>query len=105
MLEKRRQNLAETDRGSYYNQEEWLEEFLEDKGAFCNGFESDDIDNDDENYNEIIGAVVCRCSSKWVFLKILQIPQENTWSFFLIKFQSITPATLFKTGSNTVAFP
>ena len=29
MLE-RRQNLAETDRGSNYNQEEWVEEFLDD---------------------------------------------------------------------------
>ena len=34
MPEKRRQNLAETDRGSYYNQEEWLEEFSDDKFAF-----------------------------------------------------------------------
>ena len=25
-----RQSLAETDRGSYYNKEEWLEEFLDD---------------------------------------------------------------------------
>ena len=32
---KRRQNLAETDRGSYYK-EERLEEFLDSKGAFCN---------------------------------------------------------------------
>ena len=46
----RRQNLGETDRGSYYNQEEWLEEFLDDKGAFYNGIESDGSDNDDENY-------------------------------------------------------
>ena len=38
---KRRQNLAETDRGSYYK-EEWLEEFLGSKGAFYNGNESDD---------------------------------------------------------------
>ena len=30
---KRRQNLAETDRGSYYK-EEWLEKFLDSKGAF-----------------------------------------------------------------------
>ena len=49
---KGRQNLAETDKGSYYNKEEWLEEFLEGKGAFYNGSESDDSDNDDENYNE-----------------------------------------------------
>ena len=31
--ERRQKNLAETDKGSYYNQEEWLEEFLNDKGA------------------------------------------------------------------------
>ena len=37
---KRRQNLSETDRGSYYK-EEWLEEFLDSKGEFYNG-------NDDE---------------------------------------------------------
>ena len=36
MPEERRQNLAETDRGSYYNQEEWVEEFLDDKGEFYN---------------------------------------------------------------------
>ena len=45
---KRRQNLAETDRGSYYK-EERLEEFLGIKGAFYNGNESD---NDDKSYNE-----------------------------------------------------
>ena len=37
---KRRQNLPETDKGSYYK-EEWLEEFLDSKGAFYNGSESD----------------------------------------------------------------
>ena len=45
---KRRQNLAETVKGSYYK-EEWLEEFLDSKGAFYNGNESD---NNDESYNE-----------------------------------------------------
>ena len=50
--------------GSYYNQEEWLEEFLDDKRAFYDVSESDDSDNDDENYNENIGAVARRCSSK-----------------------------------------
>ena len=64
MPEEKRQNLGEADRELYYNQEEWLEEFLDDKGAFYNGIESDDSDNDDENYNENIGAAVCRCSSK-----------------------------------------
>ena len=43
---KRRQNLAETDRGSYYK-EEWLEEFLDSKGAFYNGNESD---NNNESF-------------------------------------------------------
>ena len=45
---KRRQNLAKTDRGSYYK-EEWLEESLDSKCAFYNVNESD---NDDESYNE-----------------------------------------------------
>ena len=36
MLEERRQNLGETDRGSCYNQEKWLEEFLDDKSEFYN---------------------------------------------------------------------
>ena len=39
MPEGRRQNLPETDRGSYYNQEEWVEKFVDDKGAFYNGSE------------------------------------------------------------------
>ena len=43
---KRRQNLAETDKGSYYK-EEWLEEFLDSKGAFYNGNESD---NNNESF-------------------------------------------------------
>ena len=42
---KRRQNLAETDKGSYYK-EEWLEEFLDSKGAFYNGNESDNNNNE-----------------------------------------------------------
>ena len=46
---KRRQNLAETDRVSYYNIEEWLEEFLDGKSAFYHDSESDDSINDDEN--------------------------------------------------------
>ena len=47
MLVKKRQNLAETGRGYY--KEELLEEFLESKGAFYNGNESD---NDDAKYYE-----------------------------------------------------
>ena len=52
MSEERRQNLAETDRGSYYNPEEWFEEFLDGKAAFYNDGESDDSDIEDQNYNE-----------------------------------------------------
>ena len=40
MPEEKRQSLAEAGKGSYYNQEEWLEEFLDDKGAFYSGTEA-----------------------------------------------------------------
>ena len=87
MPEDRRQNLAETDRGPHYNQEEWLEEFLDDKGAIYNRVESDDSDYDHESYNENMGAVVHRCSSESVFL-----------------IGTLRPATLLKTDSNTGVF-
>ena len=45
---KGKQNLAKTDRGSYYK-EEWLEQFLDGKGAVYNCNESD---NNDGSYNE-----------------------------------------------------
>ena len=45
---KRRQHFAETGRESYYK-EEWLEEFLDSKGAFYSGNQND---NNDESYNE-----------------------------------------------------
>ena len=61
---RRRQNLARTDRASYYKQEQWLEEFLYDKATFYNGSENDDSENDDENYNEKIEAVARGCYSK-----------------------------------------
>ena len=64
MPEEKGQNLAERDRGSYYNQEEWLEEFLDNKGTFYDGSESDISESDDDNYTENIEAVVRRCSSK-----------------------------------------
>ena len=58
MAAKRRQNLAETDRRSYY-EEERLEEFLESKGAIYNGNGSD---NDDEMrvIMKIISKSCCR---------------------------------------------
>ena len=37
---KRRQSLAEANKGSYYK-EQWLEEFLNSNGAFNNGNEGD----------------------------------------------------------------
>ena len=62
MPERNIQNLAKTDKGSYYNQEEWLEEFLDDKGAIYNGTEA------------ATGGVLLQK----VFLKIWQISQKNT---------------------------
>ena len=44
MPAKRRQNLAETERGSYYKEEQ-LEEFLDSKGAF---YDSNENDNNDK---------------------------------------------------------
>ena len=49
-------NLAVTDRGSYYK-EERLEEFLDSKGAFCNGNESD---NDDKSYWRVLPIVAIK---------------------------------------------
>ena len=80
MPKERGQNWAEADRGSYCDQEEWLEEFLDDKGAFYDGSENDDSENDDDNYTENIEAVVRKCSSKYVFLKISQISQKSTYA-------------------------
>ena len=39
MPEEKRKNLAETDKGQYFNQAEWLEKFLDDKSAIYNGTE------------------------------------------------------------------
>ena len=63
MLIKRRQNLAETDRGSYYK-EEWLEEFLDSKDAFYNGNESD-------NNDERVIMKIMNSSSYWRVLPIV----------------------------------
>ena len=58
----REKYLAETDRGSYYNQKESPEEFLDNKDAFYDGTKSDDIENADENDTEKIEAFFHRCS-------------------------------------------
>ena len=63
-----------------------------------------------EKDNNQSGVIVRRCSSKQVFLKILQISQVNTcvgarkfgWSLFLIK---LWPATLLKRGCTKTMFP
>ena len=47
--------------------------------AASDGSESDESENDDENYNEVIQGVVHRCSSRLKFLKISQISQGNTY--------------------------
>ena len=52
MTKENRQNLANTDRGSYYNQEEWLEEFLELKGIFYNDSDSDSETYDNESSSD-----------------------------------------------------
>ena len=45
---KRRQNLSQTDMGSYCKKE-WLGEFLDSKDAFYNGNESDNDESNNEN--------------------------------------------------------
>ena len=52
MTLKRRWNLAETDRGSYYK-EEWIDKFLDSKGAFYNSNESQWC----ESYNEKMNSI------------------------------------------------
>ena len=46
---RKKKILAETDRGSYYKQEVWLEAFFDDIRAFSDGCESDGSDNDDKH--------------------------------------------------------
>ena len=72
MLTEKGQNLAQTDKGSYYNQEEWLEEFLDDKGAIYNG-----------------GVL-----QEKMFLRILQISQKN--ACLGVFFSGLRSATLLK---------
>ena len=88
MPKERRQNWSETKRGSYYNQQEWVEEYLDDKDAFYNGSESDDGDNDDENYNENMEALVRKflIGALKNFANFTE--RRLCWSFLLIKFQS-----------------
>ena len=52
MTKENRQNLADMDRGSHYNQEEWLEEILEDKGIFYNDSDNDNRTHDNESSSD-----------------------------------------------------
>ena len=52
MTKENRQNFIDTDRGSYYNQEKWLEEFLEVKGIFYNDNDSDSETYDNESLSD-----------------------------------------------------
>ena len=58
MSVKRRENLAETDRGSYYKEEQW-KKFLDSKVVFYNVNESG---NDDESIMKIMNS----SSYQWV---------------------------------------
>ena len=52
MTKEKRQNLTDMERGSYYNQEEWLKEFLEDKGIFYNDDDSESETYDNESSSD-----------------------------------------------------
>ena len=84
---------------------------LDDKGAFYNGSESGDGDNDDENYNENMEIVDRRLFADQSFFKIRVLKnfanftgKDLCWSFLLIKWQGQKPATLLKMDSKTGVF-
>ena len=52
MAKENRQNLVNPDWGSHYNQDEWLEEFLEGKGIFYNDSDSDSETYDNESSSD-----------------------------------------------------
>ena len=95
VLEGRRQNLAGKDRESCYNQEEWLEEFLDKKDASSMVVKMMTVKIWWELYWKY------KCSSSDMFHKI-GIPKNFAnftgkhlcWSFFLIKLLTLRPATL-----------
>ena len=51
-------------------------------------------------------VAVLRCSARYMFLNILQIPQENTYvgDFFSNNVTYLRPATLLKRDSSTGVF-
>ena len=85
MPQGKRQNLGETDRGSCYNQGEWLE-FLDDKGAFHNGSEIDS-ENHEENCDKKYRSSCLQMFSKIGTLKSFTnfTGKHLCWSTFLIK--------------------
>ena len=52
MTKENRQNIVDMDRGSYCNQEEWLEKILEDKGIFYNNGDCDSETYDNESSSD-----------------------------------------------------
>ena len=68
---------------------------IDDKGAFYNGSESDNDDNDDENYNGNMEAVVRGFQIRIRKFEDSQILQETT---------CVGVSNLLKTGSSTGAF-
>ena len=52
MAKENRQNLVDPDWGSHYNQDEWLEEFLEGKGIIYNDSDSDSETYDNESSSD-----------------------------------------------------
>ena len=91
MPEERKQNLAETSRWSYYNQEEWLEELLDDKSA---SYDASEGDNKWKWWWELYWKY--RSSRSQMFFKIGILKdftnftgKHPCWSSFLIKLQSL----------------
>ena len=83
MTKENRQNLANTDRGSFYNQGAWLEEFLEDKAIFYNNSNSDSetYDNESSSDDDDEQKEVCKSfnmnSLKIVSALLLQVVINN----------------------------
>ena len=103
--EGRRQNLAEKDRGSCCNQEEWLEEFLDNKDASLMVVKVMTVKIWWELYWKY------KSSSSHMFHKIGILKnfanftgKHLCWSLFLIKLLTLRPATLLKNDFNTSVF-
>ena len=77
-LEKNISRRKKTDRQSYYNQEEWLEQFLDNKGGFYDGSEGNDSENNDKESYWKYESSCLQMFFKITIPKNLQISQEST---------------------------